>query len=192
MERTEVDRIVKEGLDSKGILATVDPDKSQLLEFPEEYFVEIVLSDGSKLDETERVLQQIQSELGNREVRLDSIVRATWRVRDVQRAFDAGWVVDASRPGGVLSLPILRFKVTLESGSRQTDVWVDVTPGGYEQLKRAGHADEESVKKLIGDFVAIQLSVGGTSYWDPIRYPRQELNEAAALYALHHSPVVPA
>jgi hypothetical protein len=192
MERAEVDRIVKAGLASNGILAVVDRDKSQLLEFPEEYFVEIVLSDGSKLDEAERILQKIQSDLGDREVRLDSIVRATWRVRDAQRAFDAGWIVDSSRPGGVLSLPILRFKVTLESGSRQTDVWVDVTPGGYEQLKHAGQADERSLKKAVADFVAIQLSVGGTSYWDPIRYPRQELNEAAALYTLHRTPAVPA
>jgi hypothetical protein len=107
----------------------------------------------------------------------------------VERAFDAGWIVDSSRPGGVLSLPILRFKVTLESGSTQTDVWVDVTPGGYAQLKQAGQPDEESLKKVVRDFVAIQLSVGGTSYWDPIRYPRQELNEAAVLYTLHHTPV---
>ena len=85
-------------------------------------------------------------------MRLDSIGRATWRVRDVVRYYDAGLIVDSSRPGGVLSLPILRFKVTLESGSTKTDVWVDVTPSGYDQLKQAGHSDEESLKKIVERF----------------------------------------
>jgi len=192
MERSEVDRIIREELASAGVLETVDREKSQLLEFPEELFAEIVLSDGAKLNDAQRVMQRIQSDLQGRGVRLDSIVRATWRVRDVERYFDPGWIVDSSRPGGVLSLPILPFKVTLESGSTQTDVWVDVTPNGYDQLKQAGQSDEESLKRIVRDFVSIQLSGGGTSYWDPIRYPRQELNEAVVLHTLHHAPVVAA
>ena len=189
MERAEVDKIIKGKLASGGILETVDRDKSQLLEFPDEFFAEVVLRDGSKLSDAERVIQQVQADLQGRGERLDSIVRATWSVRYVERYSDPGWIVDSSRPGGVLSLPILPFKVTLYAGSTQTDVRVDVTPSGYDQLKRAGQSDEESLKKIVRNFVEIQLSVGGTSYWDPIRYPRQELNEAAVLYTLHHAPV---
>jgi hypothetical protein len=192
MERAAVDKLIKENLASAGVLEVVDREKSQLLEFPEDLFVEIVLRDGSKLNDVERTIERIQSDLEGRGVRLDSIVRATWRVRDVEKHFDPSWIVDSSRPGGFLSLPILPFKVTLESGSSQTDVWVDVTPSGYDQLKQAGQADEESLKRIVRDFLTIQLSVGGTSYWDPIRYPHQELNDAAALYTLHHTPVVAA
>jgi hypothetical protein len=152
MERAEVDKIVKENLASAGVLEAVDREKDQLLECPEDLFAEIVLSDGSKLKDAEEVLRRIQPDLEGRGVRLDSIGRATWRVRDVDRYYDAGWIVDSSRPGGVLSLPILRFKVTLESGSTKTDVWVDVTPSGYDQLKQAGHSDEESLKKIVERF----------------------------------------
>lgn len=192
MEVAEVERIIKQGLASAGALEAFNREKSQVFEFPEDLFAEIVLNDGSRLTEAEAALRQIQSDLEGRGVRLDSIVRASWSVRNIERVFDEGWVVDSSRPGGFLSMPILRFKVTLESGPRQAVVLVDMTPEGFNYLKKVGRSDETSVDKVVKDFVTIQLSVGGTSYWDPIRYPRQEMNEAAVLYTLHHSPVVAA
>jgi hypothetical protein len=189
MDKTEVDEIIVEKLKSAGLLEAVNRDKSQVLDFPEEFFVELVLNDGSKLEETERLIEHVQADLQSRGVRLDSIVRAMWKVREVSKAYDPGWIAVEGRKPGMLTMP---FKATLESGNAQTDVWVEMTPSGYNELKRVGQSDEESLKKIVRAFLAVELSVGGTSYWDPIRYERRELNGGAVLHVLQHTPLVTA
>jgi hypothetical protein len=185
MEQAMLDKTIKENLASAGLLEAVNSEKSQLLEFPEEFFLELVLNDGSKLDETGKLIERVRSLLDSQGVRLAPVVRALWKVRGVSKIYP-GLVFDETHRGGGLVSP---FQATLESGSAHTNVRVDVTPGGYEELKRAGQVDDESLERIVRDFLTIQLSVGGTSYWDPIRYPRQELNGAAVLYTLHHMPV---
>jgi hypothetical protein len=185
MEKAELDRIIKDKLASAGLLEYVDRDKSQLLEFPEEFFLEIVLRDGSKLDDANKMVEQVRSDLQSRGVRLDSIVRALWNVKEPVEKFPAAVYPD-SEGKYILAIP---FVAILESGSRQQRAWVDMTPGAYDELKRVGRNDDDLLRKIMADFLRLQLSCGGASYWDPIRYPRRRLDEAAVLYLLSHSPV---
>jgi hypothetical protein len=185
MERVELERIIKDKLASAGLLDYVDRDKSQLLEFPEEFFLETVLKDGSKLDDANKMVEQVRSDLQSRGVRLDSIVRALWNVKEPVEKFPAAVYPD-SEGKHILAIP---FAATLESGSRTQRVWVDVTPGAYEELKRTGRHNDEFLCSTVADFLRLQLSYGGASYWDPIRYPRRRLDEADVLYLVSHSPV---
>jgi len=187
MDKNQVENVIVNELKLAGLLDSVNRDKSQVLEFPEEFFVELVLNDGSKLEETKKRIAQVQADLQSQGVGLDSIVRALWKVREVSRAYDPGWIAVEGRKPGMLTMP---FRATLESGSAQTDVWVELTPSGYDELKRVGQTGEESLKKVVRAFLAAELSVGGTSYWDPTRPEPRELNGAAVLYVLQHTPAV--
>jgi hypothetical protein len=44
--------------------------------------------------------------------------------------------------------------------------------------------DEELV---VWSFVEHQLSMGGTSYWSPVLYPRREMNDATVAFLLGQS-----
>jgi len=52
---------------------------------------------------------------------------------------------------------------------------------------REGDVHEETLKELVREFLDFQLSSGGTSYWDPIRFPKLELKEAAVSYLMPDS-----
>ena len=188
MERSKVDTLIKQRLESAGILQHVDRDRSQLLDFPEQYFVEIVLNEGSHLESASRIIGELRAELEKEGVQLDTIIRALWKVKDDVQKFPPA-VYPETEGTYILAVP---FIATLQSGSRVQRVWVDMTPGAYEKLKHAGREDDESLCGTVADFLRLQLSIGGASYWDPIRNPRQKLDDAAVLYLLSHSPVTAA
>jgi hypothetical protein len=52
---------------------------------------------------------------------------------------------------------------------------------------REGDVHEEALKKIVREFLDFQLSSGGTSYWDPIRFPKLELKEATVSYLMPDS-----
>lgn len=176
---------MKDRLATAGVLQFVERSRSQLLESPEEFFVETVLTDAAKLQVTEEVFHKLAAEFEAKGVLLDYIVRGLWEVTDViyeDGQMPAGEVVKQ----GIFSA---RFRATLKSSGMNQSVWVELTPSGYEELERLGHGtDEELLKSLVRDFLKLQLSIGVASYWDPIRHPRQQFNDGAVLY-LHHHPV---
>jgi hypothetical protein len=167
----------------------LDEHKSQFLEFPDGFFVELTLNDGSRLVEVEGITRELRELLAKQNVELDVIVRANWAIQGVEGPTPA-----ISVSGGIRAA--WAFRVTLTSGSLTTNVEVDVTQVAVLEIKRKvkegslGSADETAaVKEVVKEFVKLQLSFGGESYWDPIRYPQQELNEAALLYLFGHSVV---
>jgi hypothetical protein len=188
MEHDELNRLITTKLNETGLGGHLVKEKGQLLEFPGEYFAEIVLNDAGKIEEASQALAEVAAQLNHENQKLDYIVRSLWEVEEVKLApdFTPEAIPNLMRQG-IFSL---RFAATLRSGERvKKEVDVELTPGAYEELRRLGQpTDENSLRDLVRDFLSVQLSFGGVSYWDPIRYPRQQLNDGAVLH-LHYHPM---
>ena len=188
MTTVELERSIKERLKSEDLLKYVNERQEQFLEFPDGFFVEIVLEDGSKLGDVERVVQAIKEQLQKQGFQLDEIIRPLWRVSKVERIGPA-----VSVSGGLKAA--LRFNALLESGNLKCTVAVDVTNAALDMIKeelrhekvaKAGRKGTQdlALTEVVKEFLRLQLSLGGTSYWDPMRYPSQELNAAAFMYLM--------
>jgi hypothetical protein len=187
MERDALNQLIMTKLSETGLEDYLVKGKYQLLEFPEEYFAEIVLSDAGKINKANQALADVAGQLNCENQELDYIVRAVWEVKEVKLAPDSTpAAIPELMKEGVFSL---RFVGTLKSGGESKEVGVELTPSAYEELRRLGQpTDEDSLKDLIRNFLKLQLAFGGESYWDPIRYPRQQLDDGAVLH-LHYHPV---
>jgi hypothetical protein len=181
MTAAELERTVREELTNAGLWPDVDERKSQFLEFPDGLFAEIVLNDGSKLAEAERVVRslKVESKLDRQE--LDAIVRANWTVQGIDGPASAIVV-----PGGIR--PAWAFTATLKAGGLSKTVVVHVTLSAVDAIKRniakSGEAVDEAaaIKEVVKEFLRLRLSYGGESYWDPLDDLPLELNEDALLY----------
>ena len=78
MTSFELGNLIKDRLASIGLSQYLDDAREQYLEFPDGFFAEVVLKDGSKLFEAQRLVNSIEEELRKRGVELNAIVRATW------------------------------------------------------------------------------------------------------------------
>lgn len=185
MTATELETAMREELAKAGLWELVNQRKSQFLEFPDGLFAEIVLGDGSRLTDVERVGREVRESLSKRGIELDVIVRPIWAVQSVG---DPRLATGVFRAAG-------SFPATLVSGGLTADVEVEVTLLAVDEIKRKlkgspGPMDESAaMKEVVKEFLKLQLSFGGESYWDPIRYPKQELNDSALLYLFGHNPV---
>lgn len=183
MTSTELERLIREKLEAAGLLQMLDEDKSQFLEFPDGLFAELVLTDGSKLVDVERIGREARESLKKQGIDLDVIVRAVWAVREVGDP--------QPTRGGIRAA--LAVPVTLVSGYSMRQVEVDVGLLAVDEIKRKikGKSLDErvAVKEVVKEFVEMQLALGGESYWDPIRYPQQDLGEGALLYLFMHTSV---
>ena len=90
----------------------------RVLEFPSEFLAEIVLDDGTKLDDAKRVAGAAQHELREKGIELDTIVRAQWDVETVKKVAGSDLAGVPAGPVGLLYQGILR------SGGRTRDVSV--------------------------------------------------------------------
>jgi hypothetical protein len=177
----ELEKTVREELTNAGLWPDVDERKSQFLEFPDGLFAEIVLNDGSKLAEAERVVRllKVESKLDRQE--LDAVVRANWGIQGIDGPAPAIVV-----PGGIR--PALAFTATLKAGGLSKTVVIHVTMSAVEAIKRniarSGEVVDEAaaVKEVVREFLKLRLSYGGESYWDPLEDQPLELSEDALLY----------
>lgn len=189
MTGTELERTIREALTKAGLLEMVNQHKSQYLEFPDGLFAELVLDDGSRLTDVERVGREVRDTLSKQGVELDVIVRATWAVESIG---DLRPSIDISEDIRIASV----FPVTLVSGGATTRVEVAMTPPVVLGIRNrllnssAKSLDEIAVmKEVVREFLNLELALGGASYWDPKRYPKRELNEAALDYLFLNSAV---
>jgi len=187
MTSTELERLIKKKLEGSELLPVLDEYKSQFLEFPDGLFAELVLNDGSKLLDVERIGREVRESLKKQSVDLDFIVRSNWVVSEV------GDPCPAIGGSGGLKAAWGRVPITLTSGNSVRTVEVDVGLRAVDEIKHRiegkGLDEKAAVKEVVKEFVEMQLSLGGESYWDPIRDPQQELNEGALLYLFGHSSV---
>jgi len=186
MTSTEVEKLIRDALTTAGLWGSVDQYKSQFLEFPDGFFAEIVLNEGSKLVDAEGVVRQVEESLRKQGTELDAIVRATWTVKEIGNPAAA-----RGASGGIRAA--WAVPATLVSGNLERQVEVDVLYSVVLDLKQklAGKVLDETsaVKEVVREYLEMELSRGGESYWDPIRYPRQEINGSALLYLFMHTPV---
>jgi hypothetical protein len=176
MTAVELGKLTREGFSAAGLWDIVDEHKSQFLEFPDGFFAEIVLKDGSKIPEAELVESDVRQSLRRQGTDLSFIVRSIWRVDEVG---------DHTR---VLTDFSTVYPAKLVSGNLNAEVEVVVTLLARDRIKRelreSGKKVVEGtvVKEKVKEFLELQLSLGGESYWDPLRDSKRELNDSALLY----------
>ena len=188
----EIEDILDRQFKESGLSEFVSREHSQFLDVLDEPFVEIVLTDGSRINDAGKIVHDVRQELKAQGVNLDSVVRALWKVVGVA-------YVGMSKTSDNQLRAAHAFSVTLQSGKRSHYITVDVFWGAVEFLQeklglksfvptnQAGHLTGEMVANAVHRFVEHQLSMGGMSYWDPIRFPRLELNDSAMLFLMGQS-----
>jgi hypothetical protein len=131
-------------------------------------FVELVLNDGSKIPKAEELLSQAAKDLQREGAILDG------------QAISSSGCPKAS----------MAFIAELKSGNATCRVSVDMTFSAIEVLRRK-HADtSRSTERSIpvNELAAVQrhldrqLSLGETSYWNPLKYGSCELDEPAMFF----------
>lgn len=185
-EATHVQDMLLEKLREANLEGLLRRDKSQCLDMEDSVFLEVVLSDGAELERVEAIVAELSEVVGARGTRVDSLVRALWQVIDVTSQGPAYGTDGAPRAAE-------QFYVALKSGSRMQTTIVEITWGTMALFRHrldmqtsTGKTDEKRVREevvaMIRKFVEYELRQGGTSYWNPLKYPRRELNEPAILF----------
>jgi len=160
-------------------------------------FVEVVLDDGSALEDVERIVHHTAKELKLQGITLDSVVRAVWEIVGVE-------YIGPSRTPDFQRRAAEEFRVELKSGSRQCQVIVDVSWGAIEVLRHKlglrdswttldavlpdGHVVREMVAPALLTFLDQGLSRGGVSSWNPLLDQRIELSATDMSFVLGQSP----
>jgi len=156
-------------LNQAGLLPYLDKGESRFLDLEDDFFVELVARDSTKLPEFGRIAEAVKSE----NPKVKTLVRAHWEIENVGQPAQAYDIPGTGAPRMAVLYP-----VDLKSGQGAKRVWVEVTTLAnmafdYHKL------NEESI---VREFVAEQLSKGGASYWDPERFERLEINGDLAEY----------
>jgi hypothetical protein len=169
----KIDQLLRKRLREQGVLEHAT--EIDVFPTPEGVLVEVVLRDASVLEQARRVVDSVESELEGEGISLLPSIRALWEVEKVQR------IEVPNPPGAPPDLVGALFRTTLRSGDRCQEVWVAVTPSA-QQVLRPLTTNDEAWGDLVSAFLQHRLSVGGAGHWDPMREPRQELDENAARY----------
>lgn len=168
MALTDLQTQLEGRLNQAGLLPYLDKGESRFLDLEDDFFVELVARDSTKLPEFGRIAQAVKSE----NPRVKTLVRAHWEIKDV------GQPVQAYDPGTGAPRTAALYPVDLRSGLGAQRIWVEVTTLASMVFKD----HRLDVGQVVHDFVAEQLSKGGASYWDPERFPQLEINGDRAEY----------
>ncbi len=171
-------------LHTAGVSRVVNQNMSQFLDLGDFVFIEVVLDDASLQEAAEKAVKEFvenQMRLGQR---IDFVVRSRWNVLSVEQS-------DAVSVGGVMRAAV-PFVARLESGARIIQVPVWVTDSARRFLSTRPLVPDLSeidlLKAAVKEYLQEQLRLGGTSYWDPSKYPVADLNEAAMLFLARYGP----
>jgi len=162
-------------LNQAGLLPYFDKEESRFVDLEDDFLVELVARDSTKLSEFGRIAKDVEA----KNPKVKTLVRAHWEIREVGRPVQAYDIPGTGAPRMAVLYP-----VDLRSGEGAQRVWVEVTTlasMAFEYYK----VDE---KNVVAEFVAEQLSKGGASYWDPQRSPRLEINGDRAEYIASRKP----
>jgi hypothetical protein len=169
MAVTDLQAQLEGRLNQAGLLPYLDKGESRFLDLEDDFFVELVARDSTKLPEFGRIAQAVKSE----NPRVKTLVRAHWEIKDVGPPVQAYDIPGTGAPRTAVLYP-----VDLRSGLGAQRIWVEVTTLASMVFKD----HRLDVERVVHDFVAEQLSKGGASYWDPERFPQLEINGDRAEY----------
>jgi len=197
MTAEDLRRTVEQRFEAAGLVPYLDRGLEQFLEVGNELFAEIVVNDASKLSDAKRIFREIVGESARLGTVVDGVVRAAWKI---------GGEAEPVGPARTLSGGIAaaeEYVVPIRCGSVERQVRVQVTISALNLLREkvgiqprpngrslSGDVDSATVAKAVREFVALSLSFGGTSYWDPEQHPILNMNEAAMSYLLGHPVAV--
>jgi hypothetical protein len=197
MTSVQLEDLVEHQLREAGLFQFVSREHSQYLDLEDGLlFLELVLTDGTPLNDIEKIVRRTSDQVKAQGGKLDSVVRALWWVEEVR------YIGPSRSPNGGLRAAYA-FEVTLMSGARRQRVTVDVSWGAVEFLRnklglgkfvsgsenalQKGHLTDELLGERVRSYIEHELSLGGISYWDPIRYPQRDLNDAAMFFLVGQS-----
>jgi hypothetical protein len=171
MAVVDVESKFEERMRQAGLAPFFSASESQFLDLGGDFFVEIVAKDSTKLSEFNRIADEIKAD--NPSVK--TVVRAHWEVDNIGDPMQA-----YNMQTGTPRMAVL-YPVTLKSGSGAQQIWVEVTTLASMVLKDRGFGSE-ATRRIIRDFVGERLKIGGSSYWDPIKFQQLEINGDTAEY----------
>ncbi len=169
MAATDLQVQLEGRLDHAGLLSYLDKDESRFVDLEDDFLVELVARDSTKLPEFSRIAQEVESE----NPKVKTLVRAHWTIQNVGQPVQAYDIPGTGAPRMAVLYP-----VDLKSGQGAKRIWVEVTT--LASMVFEDRALDE--KNIVQDFVAEQLSKGGASYWDPERVERREISGDMAEY----------
>src|SRR5271170_1370621 len=105
-------------LSQAGLLPYLDKGESRFLDLEDDFFVELVARDSTKLPEFGRIAEAVKSE----NPKVKTLVRAHWEVEQVgepKQAFDV--------PGTGAPRFAVQYPVQLKTGQGSMQAWVEVT-----------------------------------------------------------------
>ena len=178
MTEVELERRVKERLNEAELLVYLDGSSSQFLEVPGP-FCELVLNDGSKLQQARQVVDALKAEFREQDLELDAVVRALWQIASVNYVGQC-----RAESGGVRTAEC--YSVSLACGLGRAAVTVEVGFGAIETVRATlgskwpsdVTASNDAMGKMVRAFVQEHLDQGGKSYWDPERNAVLQMNAA--------------
>jgi hypothetical protein len=183
----DIDRL-KKSLDGVlrdvGVARVVNRELSQVLDMGDGIFVEVVLNEASKQEAVENAVKSLAERQKKEGQEIDFIVRSVWKVKSVEKsaAISVKGVMKAAIP----------FTAQLVSGRRSKSVPVWMTFAAREFLATRPLVPElpesDLMKVAVKEYLEEQLRLGGESYWDPLKYPVADLNEAAMLFLSGYRP----
>jgi len=177
----QIEEQLEHRLKEAGLAKFVLREQSQFLNLDDELFVELVLNDASALHDVERVVRHTAEELRANGIRLGSVIRALWEVVEVH------FVGPCSAPSGGIRAA-WEFRATLNSGTRSCMVTVEVSEAALDVVRQKlgtdGDLDNNTIAGIVRNFLEVELSRGGTSYWDPLLNRRLSLYQAEMSFLL--------
>lgn len=170
MDAGEVQQELLTRLDEAGLSNLVVQSHSQ--DLGGELFVEVVLSDGAKVDEVSGVAKKVLKDANCDERNYSLVVRPKWEIEKI------GDMVPAYGPSGGLRAATL-IPVTIRSGNTLTTATVSVTKLAEMNLDQilGRKADLREVARIVIDGA---LSRTGSSAWDPTVEDYLEVASGAA------------
>ena len=174
-EFAEFSSLVQQKLEQTGLIDFLDESVSTCIENGFEFFVELVLNDGSEIKRGEDLILEIAKAFNeeHKDIRVTGVVRAHWSIKNITyrgNCHDESGLLKSSEC----------FGVELESGKGRQVVEVEVTPSGFDEIARRLGTGNYFVEQVIRKLLEHDLRKGGESFWHPIRHPKQYLNDVAA------------
>jgi hypothetical protein len=163
----QMQRDMKERFNRAGLLPFLVDDSSEINDLGGELYVDVVMSDRSKIGEADELVRSL---LKGKTYSL--VVRSKWIIEGV------GDIVPAYGQNGGLKAAVL-IPVTLRSGAERTSVTVAVTKMAEWEFEGilGRKADLKQVATIV---VESALRRSGNSFWDPIEENYLEVASGAA------------